>query len=266
MLYLLSYSFFQNAIVGALLASILCGMIGTYIVTRRMVFVSGGIAHASLGGIGLGAFFHFPPLWGAAIVALLSGVGIQELKRKIEMREDAAIAMIWTLGMSIGLICAFLTPSFVSSLDSYLFGSILTIATSDLYIMGGIVVVSAIYFIFYIRQIIAVAFDSNFSKSAGINVEQIELVMMILIALTIISCLHMMGIILVISLLSIPQTTANLLTNDYCIMMGLSVLISLIGSIGGLFISAYYSIPSGVCIIIILIALYVLVYATKKIF
>lgn len=266
MLELLSYTFFQNAIIGAILASILCGIIGTYIVTRRMVFISGGIAHASLGGVGLGAFLGFPPLLGATIVALIAGLSIQTLNHKAQMREDAAIAMIWTFGMSLGLLCAFLTPSFIAGLNTYLFGNILSIAQSDLWIMTGIIALTLLFFQGNLTQIIAVAFDSDFSKTAGIKVARIELIMMLLIALTIISCLHMMGIILVISLLSIPQTTANLLTHNYKHMMGLSIFFSLIGTIGGLMLSAQFSIPSGVSIILSLITLYLLIYAIKNSF
>jgi len=120
----LTYTFFRHALLGSLLASILCGMIGTYIVTRRLVFISGGITHASFGGIGIGMYTGISPLSAAAVFAVLSAFGVQWFSRRRDMREDSAIAMFWTFGMSVGIICSFLTPGFLTDLSSFLFGNI----------------------------------------------------------------------------------------------------------------------------------------------
>ena len=112
MLSIFSYTFFQNALLGALLSSVLCACIGTYVVTRRLVIAGGGMAHASLGGVGMGAYWGFSPIFGAACFALASGLSIDWLSRKREVRGDSAIAMIWTLGMSIGILFAYLAPRF----------------------------------------------------------------------------------------------------------------------------------------------------------
>ena len=133
---ILSYTFFQNALLGSLLASILCGLIGTYIVARRLVFISGGITHASFGGIGIGVYLGFSPILSAAVFSVLSACGIQWFSHRRDMREDSAIAIFWTLGMSIGIICSFLAPGFTPELSSYLFGNILTVTPSDLYLLG----------------------------------------------------------------------------------------------------------------------------------
>ena len=126
---ILQYTFFQNALIGALLASILCGFVGTYIVTRRLVFISGGITHASFGGIGIGVFAGINPILSAMVFAILSAFGVQWVSRKKDVRKDSAIAMFWTLGMSVGIICCFLTPGFMPDLPSFLFGS--TAANTD---------------------------------------------------------------------------------------------------------------------------------------
>ena len=123
---IIQYTFFQNALLGAFLASILCGFVGTYIVTRRLVFISGGITHASFGGIGIGVFAGFNPIVSAMAFAILSAFGVQWVSAKTDVRKDSAIAMFWTLGMSVGIICCFLTPGFMPDLPSFLFGSILT--------------------------------------------------------------------------------------------------------------------------------------------
>ena len=133
---ILHYTFFQNALLGSLFASIACGLIGTYIVTKRLVFISGGITHASFGGIGLGVFFGFPPILSAAVFSVLSAFGVEWLSKRKDMREDSAIAVFWTLGMAVGIIFSFLSPGFAPDLSSYLFGNILTINRSDIYILS----------------------------------------------------------------------------------------------------------------------------------
>lgn len=139
---IIQYTFFQNALLGAFLASILCGFVGTYIVTRRLVFISGGITHASFGGIGIGVFAGFNPIVSAMAFAILSAFGVQWVSAKTDVRKDSAIAMFWTLGMSVGIICCFLTPGFMPDLPSFLFGSILTIESSDLWLLGILTLVT----------------------------------------------------------------------------------------------------------------------------
>ena len=133
--------FLQNALIGSLLASLLCAMVGTYVVTRRLVIAGGGVAHASLGGVGLGAYFGFSPLLGAAGFALLSGLAIDGLSRG-RLREDSAIAMLWTFGMSIGILMSYLTPGFMTDLPLYLFGDILSITRADLWLTGVLALVA----------------------------------------------------------------------------------------------------------------------------
>jgi len=133
---LLRYTFFQHALLGSLLASIACGIIGTYIVTRRLVFISGGITHASFGGIGLGLFAGISPILSAAVFSVLSAFGVEWLSRRKDMREDSAIAVFWTLGMALGIMFSFLSPGFAPDLSAYLFGNILTINQADLWMLG----------------------------------------------------------------------------------------------------------------------------------
>ena len=202
---ILEYTFFQNALAGAFLASILCGFIGTYIVTRRLVFISGGITHASFGGIGIGVFAGINPILSAMIFAILSAFGVQWTSSRKDIRQDSAIAMFWTLGMSVGIICCFLTPGFMPDLPSFLFGSILTIGTGDLWLLGILTAFVCILFTLFLRPIQSVAFDRTFSLSQHLPVALIEYMMMALIAMTIVATLKMVGIVLAISLLTIPQ-------------------------------------------------------------
>lgn len=263
MIELLHYTFFQHALLGSFLASILCGIIGTYIVTRRLVFISGGIAHASLGGVGLGAFLGISPMLGATLFALFSGYSIRWLNHKQEVREDSAIAMLWTFGMSIGILCTYLSPSFMPELPSFLFGNILTVTKTDLICLSILVVIALVLFTFLLRPIVAVAFDYEFARSQRLPVRFIELLMMTLIALTIVSCLRIVGIVLVLSLLTVPQMTANLFSQNYKYIIWLSILIGYVDCLGGLALSYIYNVPSGASIIFVSILIYMLAKTIK---
>ena len=147
---LLQYTFFQHALLGSLLASIACGIIGTYIVTRRLVFISGGITHASFGGIGLGLFAGISPILSAAVFSVLSAFGVEWLSRRKDMREDSAIAVFWTLGMALGIMFSFLSPGFAPDLSAYLFGNILTINQIDLWMLGILALILTGFFYLFI--------------------------------------------------------------------------------------------------------------------
>lgn len=255
---LFQYTFFQHALLGSLFASIVCGIIGTYIVTRRLVFISGGITHASFGGIGIGLYAGVSPILCAAIFSVLSAFGVEWLSKRSDMREDSAIAVFWTFGMAIGIIFSFLAPGFTSDLSSYLFGNILTITTSDIAMLGILSVILAVFFGLFLRAIIAIAFDREFARSQHLPVALFEYLLMMFIALTIVSCLRMVGIVLVISLLTLPQMTANLFTNSFKRIIWLSILIGYVSCIGGLFFSYKCQIPSGAAIIFVSILIYAL--------
>lgn len=253
---ILHYTFFQYALAGSLLASIACGLIGTYIVTRRLVFISGGITHASFGGIGIGLFFGFPPILSAAVFSVLSAFGVEWLSKRKDMREDSAIAVFWTFGMAVGILFSFLSPGFVPDLSSYLFGNILTITRQDIYALLVLSAAMLLFFTLFLNPIIYVSFDREFARSQHIPVQFFEYALMMFIALTIVSCLRMVGIVLAISLLTIPQMTANLFTCRYKRIIVWSVLIGYASCIGGLFVSYAYNVPSGASIIFFSILIY----------
>lgn len=260
---LLHYTFFQHALLGSLLASILCSFIGTYIVSRRLVFISGGITHASFGGIGLGVYLGLNPIFSAMVFAVGSAFGVEWMSQHGHVREDSAIAVFWTFGMSIGIICSFMSPGFMPDLPSFLFGSILTINASDLWLLGIMTGITAVFFTTFLRPIQYVAFDSTFARSQNLPVTLIEYIMMALIALTIVSTLRMVGIVLAISLLTIPQMTANLLTFSFKHIIGLSIIIGWADCLAGLSISYWFNVPSGASIIFSGIIMYAVVKVLK---
>lgn len=246
---LLHYTFFQHALLGSLFASIACGIIGTYIVTRRLVFISGGITHASFGGIGLGLYAGISPLLSAAIFSVLSSFGVEWLSKRKDMREDSAIAVFWTFGMAVGIIFSFLAPGFTPDLSAFLFGNILTITPTDILLLAILSVLLTLFFTLFLNPIICIAFDREFARSQRIPVALFEYILMMFIALTIVSCLRMVGIVLAISLLTLPQMTANLFTHSFKKIIWWSVITGYAGCLGGLFISYKLQVPSGAAII-----------------
>ena len=261
---LLEYTFFQRALLGSLLASIACGVIGTYIVTRRLVFISGGLTHASFGGIGIGLYAGISPILTASLFSVLSAFGVEWLSKRQDMREDSAIAVFWTFGMAVGVIFSFLAPGFTPDLSAYLFGNILTITQSDLWFIGGVTTALVLFFTLSLRSIVAIAFDREFALSQRLTVRRIEYLLMMLIALTVVACLRMVGIVLVISLLTLPQMTANLFSHSFKHIIWLSILIGQISCLGGLLLSYHLNIPSGASIIFISILIFTLCKVAKS--
>lgn len=253
---LFNYAFFRNALWGSLFASIATGIIGTYIVTRRLVFISGGITHASFGGLGIGFYFGLNPIFSAMIFSVLSAFGIKWLSDKQGVREDSAIAVFWSLGMAIGIILTFLTPGYAPNLSEYLFGNILTITRTDILLLAVLSVMLVLFFLVYHRSIVSVSFDTQFAKTRRIPTRFIEYSMMLFIAVTIVLSIRLVGIVLLMSLITIPQMTANLFTVNYSKMITFSAIISFIGCVVGLLLSYYLNVPSGAFIIFVLIVIF----------
>jgi zinc transport system permease protein len=256
---LFELSFFRNALLAAVLASVACGIIGSYIVSRRIVFISGGITHASFGGIGMGYYMGFDPIFGAVIFGVMSALGIEFFTKKADLREDSAIAMLWALGMALGIIFIFLTPGYAPNLMSYLFGNILTVSQTDLLFLLGLTIFISGFFLFFYRMILFVAFDEEFALTNNAPVRLFNAILISLVALTIVLNIRVVGIILVMSLLTIPQAIANLFTTRFDRMIWYSIFFAFIGSIIGLIFSYLYDIPSGAAIIFALVVLWALI-------
>ncbi|NQU84741.1 MAG: metal ABC transporter permease [Mariniphaga sp.] len=253
---LFTYNFFQKAFLSAMLASISCGIVGTYIVSRRIVFISGGITHASFGGIGLAFFLGVNPLMGAVVFAVLAALGIQFFTQKGDVREDSSIAIWWSLGMALGIIFTFITPGYTPNLMSYLFGNILTVSMSEIWMMLFLDIIVILFFGLFFRKILYIAFDEEFARAAKIPVTLFNYLLIVIIALTVVFNIRVVGIILILSLLTLPQATANLLTHNFKYLILLSTLFAFIGTMAGLIISYYADIPSGATIIFTLVVIF----------
>jgi zinc transport system permease protein len=252
------YDFILYALGASLLGSITAGIIGTYVVTRRMVFITGGITHASFGGLGLGFFFGINPLIGAAAFGLLSGLGVEYLSRFHKIREDSVIAMMWSFGMALGIIFISLAPGYAPNLMSYLFGNILSVSKADLFVMSGLLLLVLALFVPFFRLIQYLTFDEEFARTNKVPVSLFKYLLVGLVAITAVVYIRVAGIILVLSLLTIPQNTAMLFSNSLKRIMWLSIGIGFLGSLLGLVISYLANIPSGASIIFCLVLLYLL--------
>lgn len=269
MLELITYDFFRNALLGSLLTAIACGIVGTYVVARRLVFISGGITHASFGGLGLGFFLGINPVVMALVFSVLSALGVEWASKTQNVREDSAIAAVWSLGMALGVLFLFLTPGYSPNLSAYLFGNILTITATDIACIAALVAVLLLIALFYLREIIYVAFDNGFATTQQLPVKLIEYTMMILIAVTIVLSIRLVGIMLLMSLLTLPQMIVNQFTSDFRKIMYGSILTGFLACVLGLVLSYYLNVPSGAFIILVLTALFfgtkgVLFFAAKQ--
>ena len=259
MLEIFTYRFFQHALAASTLSAILCGVMGTYIVSRRLVFISGGITHASFGGMGLGYFLGFSPLAGAALFAAASAYLIQFLSRRNEVREDSAIGMLWSLGMAVGIIFVFLSPGYAPNLMSGLFGSILAVSSEELWLMFILTLALLGFFLFFFRMIVAIAFDSEFALTRNLPAGWINYTLMTLLAFTIVLSIKVSGIILVLAMLTIPPATANLISHRFAPMARIAVALGFAGNFAGLLLSYYWDVPSGATIIIVHIFIFAIV-------
>lgn len=252
---ILSYPFFRNALIGVILISVGAALIGCYIVSRRMVFISGGITHACFGGLGLGYFLGVSPLAMAAAFAVAGSLGVDWLSRR-RVRKDSAIAVVWALGMALGILFVFLTAGYVPELNSFLFGNVLTITHADLWLFALFTALLVAFYLLFYRVIVAVSFDEDFARTLHLPVTAVNVVMTVFVSLAIVLTIRMIGIMLLMSLLSLPQITAELFTRRYAPMMWLSMALSLSGGVGGLFIAYFISVPASAAIVLLLVAFY----------
>ncbi|HIW97516.1 MAG TPA: metal ABC transporter permease [Candidatus Tidjanibacter gallistercoris] len=249
---LYEYTFLQHALVAAVLSGIVCGIVGTYIVARRMVFLSGGITHASFGGIGIAYYLGLNPILGAAAFAVLASLGIEWGARRGKIREDSVIGMVWSLGMAVGVIFVYLTPGYAPNLMSFLFGNILTVTAADIAALAFLAAVLLLLIPFFLRTVMYVAFDAQFARSRGVPVAAVSCAMAVLVALAVVFCIRSVGIVLLISLLTMPAVIVNTLTKSFRRIMVWASAVAVAGNVAGLYLSYALNIPAGAAAIFLL--------------
>lgn len=250
---LFQYGYLSNAFIACILSGITCGIIGTYVVCRRMVFLAGGITHASFGGLGIAFFFGANPIGGAMMFAIVSALGIEWAGNRGRIREDSAIGIIWSVGMAIGALFMNLRPGYTSGdLSAFLFGSIVTVTRNDVFALAGLTCMVLAGALLWLRPIMYVAFDREFAHSRGIPTRTISYLMAVIVAITIVLSIRIMGIVLLISLLTMPVVIVNTFSRSYRALALVAPIVAVTGNIAGLVASYEYEVPSGAAIIFIL--------------
>ena len=247
---LVHYQYLLNAFTACLLSGITCGVIGTYVVCRRMVFLAGGITHASFGGLGIAFWLGANPIGGALLFAILSALGIEWAGSRGRIREDSAIGIIWSVGMAVGVLFMSLRPGYTSGdLSAYLFGSIVTVTRGDVTALALLTLVILAGALLWLRPIMYVAFDRDFARSRGIPTRVVSYLMAALVAATIVLSIRIMGIVLLISLLTIPVAVVNAFSRDYRTIAATAPAVAVAGNVAGLAASYHFEVPPGAAII-----------------
>ncbi len=269
----LTVSLIQRAVATALLASVACGVVGTFVVVRRITYVAGGIAHCVLGGMGAAVFLRasYPhqfgwlePIYGAVVAALIAAAIIGAVSLRFRQREDTVISALWAVGMALGVMLLYLTPGYQQDLMGYLFGSISIVAAKDIWLIAALdVVVVGVSVVFY-RQLQAVCFDQEFARTRGLRVDLYYMLLLCLTALTVVLLVTVVGIVMVIALLTLPVAVAGQYARRLWKIMLLSAAISAALSIAGLAISYTPRLPAGATTIILAGATYILALAAGR--
>ena len=247
----LQYTFMRNALLAGVLVSVACGIVGTLVVVNRIVFISGGIAHAAYGGIGLGYYLKVNPVLGAIVFSLAAALGMGAVQRKTRQRADTIIGVMWAIGMAVGILFVDLSEGYKADLMSYLFGSILAVPSSDLWIMLGLdMLIIALVVLFY-KELLAISYDETFATVENVPVDAIYLVLVCMIALTVVMMMRVVGLIMVIAMLTMPAAISGQYARDIKRMMVLSSVLGVAFTVAGLFLSYALNLTSGATIILV---------------
>lgn len=267
------HSFLQYALLTGILASIACGIIGSYVVTRRITYIAGAIAHSVLAGMGAARYceivYHWEwmrPFYGAVAAALMAAVIVGLVSLKAKQREDTVISAVWAVGMAVGILFIFKTPGYNEDLMSYLFGNILMVSSGDLWLIAGLdVLIIGVVLLFY-NQLLVVCFDEEFGRLRGIRVDFHNLILLCLTALTVVLLVTVVGIVMVIALLTLPVAVAGQFSKRLWHMMVFSALLTALFTTSGIAASYGPDLPAGATIIVLAGSVYILVIVGSRFF
>lgn len=248
----LGYDFVRYAVYAGLLASVLCGVVGTFVVVKRLVFISGGISHAAFGGLGVCYFFGLEPRLGAAAAALFVALVLGRRRRRAWVSShDSTIGILWAAGMAIGILFIHKTPGYAPNLMTYLFGNILTVERGDVLLTLVLVVVVVTLVAFFYKELVAVAFDEEFAAVQGVAVGAMMTLLMVLVALSVVLLIQIVGTVLVIALLTIPPVMSRMLVKSFVAVMILATVLGSAVTLGGLALSYSFDLPSGSAVVLL---------------
>jgi zinc transport system permease protein len=261
---LLSYGFMRNALMAGVLVSLASGIIGTLVVLKRMVFISGGVAHTAYGGVGLAFYLGVNPILGAVAFSLGASFLMGYVQRKTRQRQDTLIGVMWAIGMAIGIVFADMTPGYKADLMSYLFGSILAVTNFDLLLMLVVDLLVVVFVILFYKELQATAFDETFARVRNLPVDTLYVILIAMIGLAVVMLMRVVGLIMIIALLTVPAAIGAMYLKNMKHIMWLASGLSLIFTIGGLLISYTYNLSSGATIILVSGGAYLLALAMHR--
>ena len=266
----LQFPFLRHALLAGLMASVACGVVGSFVVTRRITVIAGSLAHMVLGGIGVAYYLRvargwewLDPLHGAVVAAVLGALIIGAVHARGSDREDTVISALWAVGMAVGVLFLFHTPGYKADLMSYLFGNIIMVDTRTLQLLLILDVVILLVTLAYYNQLMAVCFDEEFAALRGVNVPLTYTLLLVLTALTIVTLIYVVGVVMVIALLTLPVSVAGVFARRLWQMMVLATLLSGAVTTLGLAISFATDWPVGATTVLLAAALYIVVHAMK---
>ena len=260
----LQFDFIRNALLAGLLVSLAAGIIGVYVVLNRVATLSGGIAHAAYGGVGIAYFLGFDPLLGGMAFSLASALLMTIMQRRTHQRSDTLIGVMWAVGMAIGVIFVDRAPGYKADLMSFLFGSILAVAPYEILIIAILDVIILITVASLYHNLLSISYDQTFAATRGVPVDAIMLILTALIALTVVMMMRVVGLILVIALLTLPAAIANLFAKNMCQMMLIASVLGTVFTITGLWLSYSFNLTSGAAIILVAAAVYISTLIMKR--
>ncbi|MFQ5665815.1 MAG: metal ABC transporter permease [Candidatus Binatia bacterium] len=264
MMELLSYGFMQRALIAGVLVGLLCGILGFFVVLKRLSFIGVGISHSAFGGIAVGVVFGIEPLLAAAVFSTLVAWAIGWLSRTGRLHEDAAIGILFSSAMALGVALISMSRAYRIDLFGYLFGNILAVSPADLWMLGGIsvVVLAAIGLLF--KELLFLAFDEEVARASGLPATALYMFLLTCIALAVVAAIRVVGIILVEALLVIPAAIGYQLARGYRMMLCVSAGTAVASAVIGLLVSYVCNIAAGATIVLVLTLLFLVALAVAR--
>jgi zinc transport system permease protein len=261
---ILHYDFMRNALLAGLLVSIACGVVGSLVVVNRLSALSGGIAHAAYGGLGLAVFLKWPPLVGAVLFSAVSSMFMGYVSQRNKERSDTVIGVTWAAGMAFGVIMIDLARAYYVDMMSYLFGSILAVSWETIIFMAvlDVIIVATVTLLF--KEFIGMSYDEEFTGISGVPVKTLYYLLLVLISLSVVLLIRVVGLILVIALFTIPASIAEMFTRNLKHIMIIASFLGVLFTVGGLMLSYFLNLTSGATIILVATVTYVIAFFYKK--
>jgi manganese/iron transport system permease protein len=256
----LRYPFMVRGLLASIMVGTLCAVVGTYVVLRGMAFLGDALAHAILPGVAIAYLLGTNMLWGALVMGLVTAVGIGYVSRRGQVKEDTAIGVIFAASLALGVAILSTMQNYSVDLTHILFGDVLGVSTSDLWLTAGLGLLVLLVVVFLYKELLVISFDPILAATLRLPLSRLQYLLLILIALTIVVSLQTVGAALMVAMLVTPAATAYLLTRRLWHMMIVGAVVGVLSSVAGLYLSFYVNIASGAAVVLVCTALFILAF------